>query len=898
MRTVQRWLAVTIVALLAISIYPTGAYAAPERDRSSQPVHQAEDQPELQQSRDLIVRMKPGAGAEPAPSRLNGSEESSPAGRLASRVESGLQSRTPLGGRSDLQLFSFDDSESATEALETLRNDPDVELVEPNYERELHWVPDDNQNWPEQQWWVETMRLPEAWNITTGDPDLVVAVIDSGVSPTHPDLASKLVPGYNAVDGSDNSADIEGHGTRVAGIIAAANDNGVGISGAAMDVRIMPIRVLADDRSITVASIYDAIIWAVDNGADVINMSFGSDTASETERSAVQYAYDNGVAMVASAGNRFNRISYPASYPETIAVGSLDANGNRSHFSSIITEVDVAAPGELIFSPSWDASRGDHWDDHLYNGRAVEGTSFSAAIVSGVVALQKSINPDLSVEQVRSILTSNALDTGEPGPESGVGAGQVDAEASVRTVAYWSMYDTWYPTDFPVATGSVSRTWLWGTDPPGSYAYEQYAEAQHGVRLVYYYDKSRMELTYPLNDRGERWYITNGLLVNEMISGEMQIGDGTFETRLPAEVNVAGDPDDTLGPTYASFESVLDSPPLEQGQVIVETLGRNGETGSDERFAQYDVWAEYLEETTNHRVADVFWNYLNSSGPVAYGDDLVTDLLFEPWFYATGLPVTEAYWSQVTVAGEVRDVLVQCFERRCMTYTPFNDPEWRVEMGNVGLHYRSWRYDGEPTPPPEPDPVDPPEPEVLYESSLTDWPESTVAGGATFTQEDAYHVLVTEGDGFSVSQTAPVTDLTDFSVTAEALLVSGDADTEACLTARYDPAVPSGYFWCIDGTGQTVAYHQGMDSEGSAVVTVLLERALRAPVNPMGEWNTLTVVAQGDSLLFSLNGEEAGVAEHPASDSGTVGISVVNNGEDVAEFAFRDMVVNRLAPVE
>ena len=889
MRTVQRWLAITIVAMLAISLQPFGTLASPGDSRSEREDPSFSEPADVPAPTELIVRLRPGTESSPD-SRLNGEADVPSAARLANRVGRGLQSRTPFGDGSDMHLFSFDDAGSAADALATLQDDPDVEFVEPNHTRELHWVPDTEEYFADQQGWVETMRLPDAWNITTGDPELVVAVIDSGVSPTHPDLADKLVPGYNAVDGSDNSADIEGHGTRVAGIIAAAN-NEVGTVGAAMDVRIMPIRVLGDDKTISVTSIYDAIIWAVDNGADVLNLSFGSDTASETERSAVQYAYERNIPIVASAGNRFNRISYPASYPESIAVGSLDAQGNRSHFSSIITTVDVAAPGELIFSPSWDENRGDHWDERLFNGRAVEGTSFSSAIVSGVVALQKSVNPGLTVEQVRSILTSTAIDTGEPGPEAGVGAGQVDAEAATRTVAFWSMYDTWYPADFPVATGSVVRTWLWGTDPPATFAYEAYAEAQHNVRLVYYYDKSRMELTNPLIDRGERWYITNGLLVNEMISGDVQIGDGEFDTRQPAAVNVAGDLDDVLGPTYASFSDLLEVPPLEQGQVIVETITRTGDVGSDERFAQYDVWAEYLESTTNHRVADVFWNYLNSYGLVAYGETLVEDALFDPWFYATGLPVTEAYWSQVTVGGQVLDVLVQCFERRCMTYTPSNDAAWRVEMGNVGLHYHAWRYSDEPAPPVEPEPVDPPEADVLYESTLADWPEATVEGASMFPGENGYHMQVTDSDGASVEQFAPLVDADAIDESLDIRAVGDSKDADACLLARYDQVSMAGYVWCIGSNGETFASYQGTDSEGNDVSEVLLPRALRASVNPVDEWHTFGLMAQGDELVFTLNGSEAGTVQHAGSAAGSVGISVVNRGDGVAEYAFRDLLV-------
>jgi thermitase len=892
-RTLQRWLAVTIVALLFVSVQPFGALASPGSDTSDRQPGLDDVAPHHDPT-ELIVRLRSDLPASSGSPRLSGDENQIPsAGLLARQVEGGLSSRKPLTARGDLHLFSFTDAPAADDAFQTLKDDPSVEFVEPNYSRELHWVPDSEEHFADQQWWIETMQLPDTWNVTTGDPEIVVAVIDSGVSPTHPDLLGKLVPGYNAMDGSDNSVDVDGHGTRVAGIIAAAGDNGVGTAGVAMDVRIMPIRVLADDRSISVASIYDAIVWAVDNGADLINLSLGSDKASETERSAVQYAYNNNVPVLASAGNQFNRISYPASYPESIAVGSLDAEGNRSRFSSIITTVDVAAPGELLFSPAWNPSTGDYWSDRLGNGRPVEGTSFSTAIVSGVVALQKSINPGITVEEVRSILTSTALDTGMPGPESGVGAGQVNAEAAVRTVAYWAMYDTWYPTDFPVSTGSVVRTWLWGTDPPGGHAYEEYQEAQHNVRLVYYYDKSRMEITHPMANRSERWYITNGLLVNELISGDMQLGDAVFVTRQPADVNVAGDPDDILGPTYASFSSLLDIPPLAQGQVIIETLSRAGEVGADERFAVYDVWAEYLEETTNHRVADVFWDYLNSVGPVAAGDDLITDRLFDPWFYATGLPITEAYWSEVTVAGQVHDVLMQCFERRCMTYTPDNEPAWRVEMGNVGLHYYAWRYETDhagPVPV-EPVPVEPPAAEVLYVSTLEEWPEATVSGGATFVQDEAYHILVTESGGFSLPQMVPDTEFGDISATVEIRGISGTGESEACLILHADPGVISGYLWCIDGAGETVAYYHGMDAEGSDTVDVLLERSLRGETNPAGEWNTLGIETASGTFNFEINLMTVGVHEQPGASSGAVGIAVTNSNDVDAEYAFRNLTI-------
>lgn len=874
MITVQRWLSACIVALLLVSIVPFSAAAAPDTP-------DPEDTAPLGEPTELIVRINPDASL---PSRLAWLDEPV-SERLARSLSGNVEEVRTLAGSDGLEVFAFVDAESAARALETLQQDPAVDFVEPNYLRELHWAPDGEEYWDNQSWWLEAVNLPDAWNNTTGDQSIVVAVIDSGVSPTHPDLAGKLVPGHNAIDGSDNSADIHGHGTRVAGIIAAAH-NDVGIVGTAMDVKIMPVRVLGNDGRILVTWIHDAIVWAVDHGADVINLSFGNETPSETELAAVRYATERGVTILASAGNRFNRISYPAGYPEVIAVGSVDAAGNRSRFSSIITEVDVAAPGELLYTPSWDEQRGDHWDDHLFNGRVVEGTSFSAAIVSGIVALQKSINPDLTPEQVRSILRDTAVDSGDPGLEAGVGAGLVDAEAAVRTVSYWSMYNTWYPTDYPVANGQVVRTWLWGTDPPGAWAYEEYTEARHGYRLVYYYDKSRMEITDPLSDRGERWYVTNGLLVNELISGNMQIGDGDFIGREPAAVNVAGDLDDTVGPTYATFGGVLDAPAVDEGHIIIETISRDGTTGSNPALADYGVWGSHYEPITGHRVANVFWDYLNSYGPVLYGDDLIEDALFDPWFYATGLPVTEAYWSRVTVAGVELDVLMQCFERRCLTYTPANEANWQVEMGNVGLHYYTWRYNTTPQPQPE----EPDEVEVLYQSSMTDWPEATFAGGSTFTEDGAYRMLTTGSDGFTAYQVAPVADLADVTVSVDVMVVDGGDESEACLVARFDITLESGYRWCIDETGETFAMFVSEDDEEELIAAALHD----ATFTDEGEWNELSISLDGETLIFSINGEVVDTVDHDGAAEGKVGISVTNHGDESAEYAFRDMLVTSL----
>ena len=313
----------------------------------------------------------------------------------------------------------------------------------PNSARYLTWEPND-EHYADEKWWLEDIQAPEAWDITTGDPQVVVAVVDSGVSSTQPDLADRLVDGYNAVTGSDDASDIDGHGTHVAGIIAAAGNDKVGTAGVAMDVRIMPVRVMDIDGAIDVAAEIDGIYWAVDHGADVINLSLGAEDYVALEREAIQYARDQGVVVVAAAGNEFNKISYPANYPETISVGALNAAGNPSTFTSRLSRVDLAAPGESIYSAGWDPFYDYYWDDVFYSDfYPVSGTSFSAPMVSGAAALLKSVAPDADAEQVRGWLTSTASDSGDAGPQAGTGAGELNVEGAVRAATFSAMQTVW-----------------------------------------------------------------------------------------------------------------------------------------------------------------------------------------------------------------------------------------------------------------------------------------------------------------------------------------------------------------------------------------------------------------------------------------------------------------------
>ena len=258
---------------------------------------------------------------------------------------------------------------------------------------------------------------------------------------------------------------------------------------------------------------------------------------------------------------------------------------------------------------------------------------------------------------------------------------------------------TWQRTDYPVAELLVSRTWMWGPEGRTGLMTEEYLEAPDSQRTVQYFDKSRMEITHPDGDPDSIWYVTNGLLVVELITGQMQIGDNLFEEREPATAPVAGDGNDRNGPTYETFGSLLDAPARPVGEAYVERVSRSGQVTVDPSLGGRNITAAHLDEITGHTIAAPFWSFMNSRGTVYEDRQYIEALMFGSPVFATGRPITEAYWAEVLIAGTPADVLMQCFERRCLTYNPSNPEGWQVEAGNVGIHYYEWRYGGDQNPP-------------------------------------------------------------------------------------------------------------------------------------------------------------------------------------------------------
>jgi hypothetical protein len=315
----------------------------------------------------------------------------------------------------------------------------------------------------------------------------------------------------------------------------------------------------------------------------------------------------------------------------------------------------------------------------------------------------------------------------------------VPIASSQAQFAHPAFRAAWERTDGLVATGAVLRPWVWGP-VPGRSLTEPFQGIPGNSHLVQYFDKGRMELNNPAADPTDPFYVTNGLLAVELISGLMQTGTGRYEVRRPAAINLASDADDPSAPTYQSFNGVSNIPGAPNrrrsaprvGQVVREAIDRQGITQPwPSNHPDYGVRIVHYEEVTGHNIPNVFWEYLNQQTEMVQDARVVRGPLFYPWFAVTGYPISEPYWSYVKVQGQYRDVLIQAFERRVLTYVPHLPSPFKVQMGNTGMHYYEWRYSTAPTRTPAPPRATPTSPalpplaritidRIEYRKSITD----------------------------------------------------------------------------------------------------------------------------------------------------------------------------------
>jgi len=359
-------------------------------------------------------------------------------------------------------------AEEANASLETelrLAQLPNVVSVEPNKRVRPVAVPyAPNDTYFDRQWSLPLVSIPYAWNVTTGSRDVVVAVLDTGILPNHPDLQGvRIVSGRNfasdqsATNYTDDATSLS-HGTMVAGIIGAMTNNGQGIAGINWSVSIMPVRVMSSRYGGTVAAVGQGIRWAVDNGAHVINMSLAWDaTYNDTfVNQQIEYAVSKGVVLVAGAGNDSGRVTMPAAHPDVIAVGAVDRSKRLTWYSNYGPQVDVVAPGG---DTRYSQANGILSTD-IVSGRYTysyqQGTSFAAPHVTGIVALMYSAGIT-DPNEIRELLRYTAEDLGAPGFDNYYGYGLVNAYAAVTGSD---------PVKARVGVASADGTRVWGPVNP------------------------------------------------------------------------------------------------------------------------------------------------------------------------------------------------------------------------------------------------------------------------------------------------------------------------------------------------------------------------------------------------------------------------------------------------
>lgn len=318
----------------------------------------------------------------------------------------------------------YESKEQAKEELEkTLKSmDKNVRYIEENGTMEAFEPSTETVNptdiHPDQEWHYDMIQAPEAWDTTPGSSDTKIAVLDTGIDNDHQNLSDYVdIDAGESFVGGDTD-DVQGHGTHVAGTIASYGE----VSGVMQEATLIPVKVLDDSGSGSIYGIVEGILYAANEGSDVINMSLGGGGYDQSMEEAIETASSEGTIVVAASGNDgMENVSYPAAYDDAIAVGSVDSSEQRSDFSNYGPELEVVAPGENIYS----TVPGNDYD-------TLDGTSMATPHVAGVVGLIRSADPAISVDEARSILAQTAT---EAGSENEYGNGIVNAGDAVAEVS-------------------------------------------------------------------------------------------------------------------------------------------------------------------------------------------------------------------------------------------------------------------------------------------------------------------------------------------------------------------------------------------------------------------------------------------------------------------------------
>ena len=345
-------------------------------------------------------------------------------------------------------IYKISLAEENHEVISHLKKNPLVSYIEPEYLIHIQAIPNDP-GYPK-QWNLHILELESVWEDWRGSKEVTVAVLDTGILPGHPDLAGNIVPGYDFIDDDNDPTDTStqfSHGTHVAGIIGAITNNQQGIAGINWNVSIMPVRVIGETGTGDYSTLIQGIYWAVDNGADIINLSLAGSMDTAALREAVQYAVQQQVTVVAAAGNNGSgAVLYPARYPEVISVGAIGPTKERAFYSNYGPELDLVAPGgdNSILTREYNTilSTAGFMRNNtpVYQYTWAQGTSMAAPHVSAAAALLYSAGIN-NPQQIKNILRGTADDLGVSGEDIFYGAGLLNIKKDIKYTG-WPIDDS------------------------------------------------------------------------------------------------------------------------------------------------------------------------------------------------------------------------------------------------------------------------------------------------------------------------------------------------------------------------------------------------------------------------------------------------------------------------
>jgi len=280
---------------------------------------------------------------------------------------------------------------------------------------------------PTKSYTPQLLDLSSAWDYATGNRDVVIAVLDSGIAHAHPEFADRILPGYDIINDDNDPEDDHGHGTHVAGIAAAALNNGIGLAGVCGECSILPVKVLNKNNAGTWSGVSEGLVYAVDHGADIVVLSLGSKTKSIIIEEAINYAIAHNVLIVAAAGNANSTDSfYPAAFDGVLGVGATDKNDEKWILSNYGAQVDVVAPGDGIYSTFNNLAT-------PAGGYAVlSGTSMATPHVAGLAGLLLAQDPTRTAADLHSLIETTAIDLGQSGYDDKFGYGRIDPLAALQ----------------------------------------------------------------------------------------------------------------------------------------------------------------------------------------------------------------------------------------------------------------------------------------------------------------------------------------------------------------------------------------------------------------------------------------------------------------------------------